>query len=200
MVITNSLGWQYYWTKWSYLSVLNKLPSHHWWDTLLLCMEPFRPTVTKVSCRFAQKTVSEWMELLEGASFPYGPVNNIQQAFSDPQVTRTIHSLAQCCCYVDSRHTQFKSIHFCSQCSDSWQVSIFFSISTFQSRCCITARLCKYLFSVVARNILCLFRSLFCSRCNHLLFKKANNYSSYPAMNACMCTYLHTHIIIIKII
>ncbi|KAK2176152.1 hypothetical protein NP493_679g01025 [Ridgeia piscesae] len=54
--------------------------------TNALRVENRKSMISAMSERFAQKTVCEWMEVLEGASFPYGPVNNIQQAFSDPQV------------------------------------------------------------------------------------------------------------------
>lgn len=36
--------------------------------------------------RFKEKALTEWLEIFEGAPFPYGPVNTIGQAFSDPQV------------------------------------------------------------------------------------------------------------------
>ncbi|XP_046333411.2 succinate--hydroxymethylglutarate CoA-transferase-like isoform X1 [Haliotis rufescens] len=36
--------------------------------------------------RFETKTTSQWMQVLEGSGIPYGPINNIQQVFSDPQV------------------------------------------------------------------------------------------------------------------
>ena len=36
--------------------------------------------------RFLQHPTSHWLEILEGCSFPYGPINNMQEVFSDPQV------------------------------------------------------------------------------------------------------------------
>ncbi|XP_067650591.1 succinate--hydroxymethylglutarate CoA-transferase-like [Haliotis asinina] len=36
--------------------------------------------------RFETKTSSQWMQVLEGSGIPYGPVNNMQEVFSDPQV------------------------------------------------------------------------------------------------------------------
>ncbi|CAG2060913.1 unnamed protein product [Timema podura] len=36
--------------------------------------------------RFKEKTLSDWLAILEGAPFPYGPVNNIAQVFADPHV------------------------------------------------------------------------------------------------------------------
>ena len=39
--------------------------------------------------RFAQHSTSHWLDVLEGGGFPYGPVNNMAEAFSDPQVAFT---------------------------------------------------------------------------------------------------------------
>lgn len=36
--------------------------------------------------RFKSKNTSEWLEILEDSGIPYGPINNIQQVFSDKQV------------------------------------------------------------------------------------------------------------------
>ncbi|XP_060680181.1 succinate--hydroxymethylglutarate CoA-transferase [Hemiscyllium ocellatum] len=36
--------------------------------------------------RFLDKTTQNWLELFEGSGVPYGPINSIQQAFSEPQV------------------------------------------------------------------------------------------------------------------
>ncbi|XP_042690154.1 succinate--hydroxymethylglutarate CoA-transferase isoform X3 [Centrocercus urophasianus] len=41
-----------------------------------------------LSTRFSEKTTVEWLQLFEGSGVPYGPINNIQQVFSEPQVTR----------------------------------------------------------------------------------------------------------------
>ncbi|MCL4118860.1 UNVERIFIED_CONTAM: hypothetical protein GTU68_058871 [Idotea baltica] len=35
---------------------------------------------------FVNKTNEEWLILFDGASFPYGPINTLKEAFSDPQV------------------------------------------------------------------------------------------------------------------
>ena len=37
-------------------------------------------------CSFSELSTSEWMNIFEGSNFPYGPINNLQQVFSDPQV------------------------------------------------------------------------------------------------------------------
>ncbi|XP_046569855.1 succinate--hydroxymethylglutarate CoA-transferase-like [Haliotis rubra] len=39
-----------------------------------------------IANRFETKTSSQWMQVLEGSGIPYGPVNNMQEVFSDPQV------------------------------------------------------------------------------------------------------------------
>lgn len=36
--------------------------------------------------RFSEKATREWLQLFEGSGVPYGPINNMQQVFSDPQV------------------------------------------------------------------------------------------------------------------
>jgi formyl-CoA transferase len=42
--------------------------------------------VPLLSAIFAQRTTHEWVEALEGAGVPNGPINNIQQVFEEPQV------------------------------------------------------------------------------------------------------------------
>ncbi|XP_005147035.3 succinate--hydroxymethylglutarate CoA-transferase isoform X1 [Melopsittacus undulatus] len=39
-----------------------------------------------LSTRFSEKATIEWLQLFEGSGVPYGPINNIQQVFLDPQV------------------------------------------------------------------------------------------------------------------
>ncbi|XP_072709654.1 succinyl-CoA:glutarate CoA-transferase isoform X5 [Ciconia boyciana] len=39
-----------------------------------------------LSTRFSEKATIEWLHLFEGSGIPYGPINNMQQVFSDPQV------------------------------------------------------------------------------------------------------------------
>ena len=46
--------------------------------------------------RFAEKTNQEWQEVMEGCKFPYGPINNMEGAFSDPQVRG--NKTDRCCC------------------------------------------------------------------------------------------------------
>ncbi|XP_010222182.1 PREDICTED: succinate--hydroxymethylglutarate CoA-transferase-like, partial [Tinamus guttatus] len=35
---------------------------------------------------FSKKTTNKWLQLFEGSGVPYGPINSMQQVFSDPQV------------------------------------------------------------------------------------------------------------------
>ena len=43
--------------------------------------------VNELICnRFDQKTTQEWLDIFEGSGLPYGPINNMQEVFSDPQV------------------------------------------------------------------------------------------------------------------
>ncbi|XP_043396492.1 succinate--hydroxymethylglutarate CoA-transferase isoform X9 [Chelonia mydas] len=39
-----------------------------------------------LSARFSEKMTTKWLELFEGSGVPYGPINSMQQVFSDPQV------------------------------------------------------------------------------------------------------------------
>lgn len=42
------------------------------------------------SRRVGEKSLEEWLTILEGSSFPYGPVNSISEVFKDPQVGANI--------------------------------------------------------------------------------------------------------------
>ena len=44
----------------------------------------------------SQQSSAHWSQAFQGASFPYGPVNNMEEVFADPQVQH--NQLAQ---YVD---------------------------------------------------------------------------------------------------
>ncbi|XP_077158812.1 succinyl-CoA:glutarate CoA-transferase isoform X3 [Paroedura picta] len=39
-----------------------------------------------LSDRFLEKETTKWLDLFEGSGVPYGPINSMQQVFSDPQV------------------------------------------------------------------------------------------------------------------
>ncbi|XP_038665854.1 succinate--hydroxymethylglutarate CoA-transferase isoform X3 [Scyliorhinus canicula] len=45
-----------------------------------------RELIGILCARFRDKTTQNWLELFEGSGVPYGPINSIQQAFSEPQV------------------------------------------------------------------------------------------------------------------
>ncbi|XP_053915878.1 succinate--hydroxymethylglutarate CoA-transferase isoform X3 [Cuculus canorus] len=42
-----------------------------------------------LSTRFSEKTTIKWLQLFEGSGVPFGPINNMQQVFSDPQIKRS---------------------------------------------------------------------------------------------------------------
>ena len=37
-------------------------------------------------CRFRPEPTSHWLQVLEGSGIAYGPINDLPQVFSDPQV------------------------------------------------------------------------------------------------------------------
>ncbi|XP_067888338.1 succinate--hydroxymethylglutarate CoA-transferase isoform X2 [Heterodontus francisci] len=45
-----------------------------------------RELIDILCARFLDKTTQDWLELFEGSGVPYGPINSIQQVFSEPQV------------------------------------------------------------------------------------------------------------------
>lgn len=45
-----------------------------------------KPHSLLFALRFSEKATIEWLQLFEGSGVPYGPINNMQQVFSDPQV------------------------------------------------------------------------------------------------------------------
>ena len=49
-----------------------------------LCIRSLYPTTSLF--RFLQHSTIHWLEVLDGCGFPYGPINSMQQVFSDPQV------------------------------------------------------------------------------------------------------------------
>ncbi|XP_071417693.1 succinyl-CoA:glutarate CoA-transferase isoform X2 [Pithys albifrons albifrons] len=56
------------------------------YKTNTLRVQNRKELIDKLSTRFAEKTTLEWLQLFEGSEVPYGPINNMQQVFSDPQV------------------------------------------------------------------------------------------------------------------
>ncbi|XP_064299925.1 succinate--hydroxymethylglutarate CoA-transferase isoform X2 [Phalacrocorax carbo] len=47
-----------------------------------------------LSTRFSEKATIEWLQLFDGSGVPYGPINNMQQVFSDPQGHLKIEHIA----------------------------------------------------------------------------------------------------------
>ncbi|XP_027511785.1 succinate--hydroxymethylglutarate CoA-transferase isoform X3 [Corapipo altera] len=56
------------------------------YQTNTLRVQNRRELIDVLSTRFSEKTTIEWLQLFEGSGVPYGPINNMQQVFSDPQV------------------------------------------------------------------------------------------------------------------
>ncbi|XP_068792072.1 succinate--hydroxymethylglutarate CoA-transferase isoform X2 [Struthio camelus] len=56
------------------------------YKTNTLRVQNRRELIEILSTRFSEKTTIKWLQLFEGSGVPYGPINNMQQVFSDPQV------------------------------------------------------------------------------------------------------------------
>ncbi|KAM9231614.1 succinyl-CoA:glutarate CoA-transferase [Leptosomus discolor] len=56
------------------------------YKTNVLRVQNRKELTTILSTRFSEKATMEWLQLFEGSGVPYGPINNMQQVFSDPQV------------------------------------------------------------------------------------------------------------------
>lgn len=53
--------------------------------------------------RFSEKPTIEWLRLFEGSGVPYGPINNMQQVFSDPQVcSHQVFSIHYYMCFTNA--------------------------------------------------------------------------------------------------
>lgn len=53
--------------------------------------------------RFSEKATMEWLQLFEGSGVPYGPINNMQQVFSDPQVgSHQVFSIRYYMCFTNA--------------------------------------------------------------------------------------------------
>nr|XP_009677713.1 PREDICTED: succinate--hydroxymethylglutarate CoA-transferase isoform X3 [Struthio camelus australis] len=55
------------------------------YKTNTLRVQNRRELIEILSTRFSEKTTIKWLQLFEGSGVPYGPINNMQQVFSDPQ-------------------------------------------------------------------------------------------------------------------
>ncbi|NXU56388.1 SUCHY transferase, partial [Turnix velox] len=56
------------------------------YKTNMLRVQNRKELIDILSMRFSEKATIEWLQLFEGSGVPYGPINNMQQVFSDPQV------------------------------------------------------------------------------------------------------------------
>ena len=54
-------------------------------DGCFLLYKSHKTTVIGCS-RFLQKTTKKWLHLLEDSGIPFGPINDVEQVFDDPQV------------------------------------------------------------------------------------------------------------------
>ncbi|XP_067837127.1 succinate--hydroxymethylglutarate CoA-transferase isoform X1 [Heptranchias perlo] len=64
------------------LSALSQDPTY---KTNKLRVQNRRELIDVLCARFLDKTTQDWLQLFEGSGVPYGPINSIQQAFSEPQ-------------------------------------------------------------------------------------------------------------------
>ncbi|XP_064276301.1 succinate--hydroxymethylglutarate CoA-transferase isoform X3 [Passer domesticus] len=66
-----------------------------------------------LSTRFSEKATTEWLQLFEGSGVPYGPINNMQQVFSDPQVLEgSIYIIQKLPYLLQAEKTQFSQPFF----------------------------------------------------------------------------------------
>ncbi|XP_068012939.1 succinate--hydroxymethylglutarate CoA-transferase isoform X1 [Melanerpes formicivorus] len=56
------------------------------YKTNTLRVQNRKELIDTLSTRFSEKATIEWLQLFEGSGVPYGPINNMQQVFADPQV------------------------------------------------------------------------------------------------------------------
>lgn len=65
---------------------LNHLLQDNRYSTNALRVKNRKALVKTLKETFLQKSTKEWLDILEGCSLPYGPVNSLSDAFSDPHV------------------------------------------------------------------------------------------------------------------
>ena len=65
---------------------LTELPADKLYKTNVDRVKNRKKLLAILKQRFETKTCEEWLQAFEGCTFPYGPINNIEGAFSDPQV------------------------------------------------------------------------------------------------------------------
>ncbi|KAL5007240.1 hypothetical protein ScPMuIL_016046 [Solemya velum] len=68
------------------LLALEELSSDEKYTTNQLRVANRRTLLAKLSERFAHQNTDHWLAVFETSGIPYGPINNMQQVFSDPQV------------------------------------------------------------------------------------------------------------------
>jgi succinate--hydroxymethylglutarate CoA-transferase len=67
------------------LGLLN-LKTDEKYSTNSLRVENRKELISILSSTIENETCQVWLEKFEGYKFPYGPVNNLKNAFKDPQV------------------------------------------------------------------------------------------------------------------
>ena len=65
---------------------MNDLPNHTNYVTNELRVKHRHKLIEIIETQMQMKTNSEWSQIMEGAKFPYGPVNPLKDVFEDPQV------------------------------------------------------------------------------------------------------------------
>lgn len=65
---------------------LTELSEEPKYKTNKLRVENRKQLLDTLSQRFLQETTADWLKRFEGSGVPVGPINSIQQVFSDPQV------------------------------------------------------------------------------------------------------------------
>ena len=65
---------------------MNDLPNHTNYVTNELRVKHRHKLIEIIETQMKLKTNSEWSQIMEGAKFPYGPVNTLKDVFEDPQV------------------------------------------------------------------------------------------------------------------
>ncbi|XP_055007154.1 succinate--hydroxymethylglutarate CoA-transferase isoform X2 [Boleophthalmus pectinirostris] len=65
---------------------LDELAHEPKYKTNKLRVQNRKQLLSVMSQRFAEETTSDWLRRFEGSGVPVGPINSIQQVFSDPQV------------------------------------------------------------------------------------------------------------------
>ncbi|TSK16034.1 Succinate--hydroxymethylglutarate CoA-transferase [Bagarius yarrelli] len=65
---------------------LNELAENPKYKTNTLRVQHRKELLQRLAARFSEKSTAKWLECFEGTGVPCGPINTIQQVFSDPQV------------------------------------------------------------------------------------------------------------------